>query len=118
MRDSENTMLYSPNDHQGNKYFGMWNRLVHLQSHLNYEDKEKYLNEYQARFNARLEVNSIPKCFDKCVTDIETPGLTSADKNCMRECYFKNVTSREDLSSVFSQKLAFEATKSMREQEV
>ena len=30
IQDSENTMLYSPNDYTGNKYFGSYSRLVNL----------------------------------------------------------------------------------------
>ena len=46
MRDSENSMLFSPIDHVGNKFFGTWNKVINLQSTLLYEDKEKYLNEF------------------------------------------------------------------------
>ena len=46
IRDSENTMTYSPNDHHGNKFFGSWNKLYNLQNMLFYENKEKYLNEF------------------------------------------------------------------------
>lgn len=64
IRDSENTMTYSPNDYSGNKFFGTWSKLLNLQNLLMYEDKEKYLNEYQARFAAKLEIGSIPACFN------------------------------------------------------
>ncbi len=101
MRDSENSMTYSPNDMTGNKFFGSWSKLLNLQSMLFYENKEKYLNEYQARFNAKLEIGSIPKCFDNCVNDVQSSGLTSDEKNCMRECYFKRVTSRDDMNLLF-----------------
>lgn len=46
IRDTENTMLYSPNDHHGNKFLGSWNKLLSLKSTLLYEDKQKYLLEY------------------------------------------------------------------------
>lgn len=46
IRDSENTMLYSPNDYHGNKFFGSWNKIFNLSNMLLYENKEKYLNEF------------------------------------------------------------------------
>jgi hypothetical protein len=54
IRDSENSMTYSPQDHHGNKFFGSWNKLLNMQNMLLYENKEKYLNEYQMRFTAKL----------------------------------------------------------------
>lgn len=108
IRDSEHSMTYSPNDHHGNKFFGTWSKFLTLQNQLFYEDKEKYLNEYQARFNAKLEIGSIPVCFGKCVNDIEEnpTGLSSDEKNCLRECYLKRVSARDDMNSLFIQRLA------------
>ena len=50
MRDSENTMLMSPLDMQGNKFKGSYNKFFSLKRMLLQEDKEKYLLQYQARF--------------------------------------------------------------------
>jgi phosphoribulokinase len=119
IRDSENTMTYSPNDHTGNKFFGTWNKLLNLQNMLFYENKEKYLNDYQARFNAKLEIGSLPLCFGQCVNGIEesamSGGLTSEEKNCMRECYFKRVSARDDMNMLFQQKLAIEQMRGHRD---
>lgn len=54
MRDTENTMLYSPLDHHGGKFLGSWNKLINMKNTLLYEDKEKYFYEYQARHTAKL----------------------------------------------------------------
>ena len=43
IRDTENTMLYSPIDHHGNKFLGSYNKFFNLKNMLTYEDKEKYL---------------------------------------------------------------------------
>ncbi len=117
IRDTENTMTYSPNDHNGNKYFGTWSKLLNLQNQLFYENKEKYLNEYQGRFNAKLEVGSVPKCFNTCINDIESgpAGLTSAEKNCMRECYLKRVSARDDMNMLFQQKIGLDTVRSTRD---
>ena len=46
LRDSENTMTYSPQNHHGNKFFGSWNKIMNMNNMLLWENKEKYLNEY------------------------------------------------------------------------
>ena len=115
IRDTEHTMTYSPNDHSGNRFFGTWSKLLNMQNMLFYENKEKYLNEYQARFNAKLEIGSLPKCFGKCVNDMESTGLSSDEKNCMRECYLKRVSARDDMSSLFQQRIAIDTVRGNRD---
>ena len=115
IRDTEHTMTYSPNDHSGNKFFGTWSKLLNMQNMLFYENKEKYLNEYQARFNSKLEIGSLPKCFGKCVNDMESTGLSSDEKNCMRECYLKRVSARDDMSSLFQQRIAIDTVRGNRD---
>lgn len=115
IRDSENTMTYSPNDFSGNKFFGSWSKLLNLQNMLFYENKEKYLNEYQARFQAKLEIGSIPYCFGTCVSDVDTVGLSSDEKNCIRECYLKRVSARDDMNLLFQQRIALETIKGQRD---
>lgn len=116
VRDSENTMTLNLNDHTGNRFIGHWNKLINMQQFLFWEDKEKYLNEYNAKFNARLELGSIPLCFGQCVNDVEAPGsLSSDEKNCMRECYFKRVSAKYDMAMHFQQKLAIENLKGMKD---
>ena len=95
IQDSENTMMYSPHDYTGNKYFGTFSKIVNLQNNLNYEQNEKYYNKLNAKRKAELELFTVPQCFTKCVSDVTT-GLNSVEKNCMRECYYKKVSSRDD----------------------
>ena len=45
---------------------------------------------------ANLEVESIPLCFDKCVHSVDGVGLSSDEKNCIRECFMKRVSSKDD----------------------
>ena len=117
VRDTEHSMTYSPNDHHGNKFFGTWSKLLNMQNMLFYENKEKYLNEYQARFNAKLEIGSLPKCFGQCINDIEASaaGLTGDEKNCLRECYLKRVSARDDMNMLFQQKIAIDQMRSHRD---
>lgn len=115
IRDSEHTMTYSPNNHHGNRFFGTWSKLLNLQNMLYYENKEKYLNEYQGRFNAKLEIGTLPRCFNSCVTDVETAGLSSDEKNCLRECYLKRVSARDDMSSLFQQRIAVDTLRGSRD---
>lgn len=64
---------------------------------LNTEEQDKYFVAYQANQKAKVELGSTPICFDKCVQDVESgSGLTSQEKNCIRECYLKRVSARDD----------------------
>ena len=92
-------MMYKPSDMHGNKFFGTWSKLLTLGDTLNLEVKEKYYNDYQAYFQAKMEVGSTAVCFDQCVNDVNTgSGLNSDEKNCMRECYLKRVASKDDFN--------------------
>ena len=78
------------------------------------EQREKYNNKYTSQLKAELEIESLPVCFNSCVQDFSA-GLSSKEKNCMRDCYFKRVSSRDDFNMMLQQKMALENTKSMRE---
>lgn len=116
IRDTENTMLYSPLDHHGNKFLGSYNKFFNMKNMLMYEDKEKYLLQYNARFQSKLVQGSLPVCFDKCVSDVERAGaMTSDEKNCVRECYFKRLSAKDDFNILIQQRLTQERVKEMRE---
>ena len=74
------------------------------------EQREKYTNQYAAEFKADLEQETIPACFAQCVTDVSS-GMDSNEKNCVRDCYFKKITSKDDMHVLFTQKLALEKQK-------
>lgn len=104
LQDDENTMLYNPGDMYQNKFFGQWSKVLTMSNMLNHELQEKYLNDYQAYFKAKTEIGSISTCFDHCIHEVETgSGLSSAEKNCMRECYLKRTSAREDFSMLIQQ---------------
>ena len=74
-----------------------------MQNSLNFEDKEKYHYKFMAHLKAKQEIESVPVCFDKCVTDVSGGhGLSGVEKNCIRECYFKRVSLRDDLNVYFT----------------
>ena len=73
--------------------------------------------KFNAERKAKLELHTRPQCFDQCVSDFTT-GLNSIEKNCMRDCYFKKLSSRDDLYIFLSQKQALESSKAMRERSV
>lgn len=117
--DEENTMLYSPADYTGNRWFGTWNKLINMPSMLDSESREKYYNVWQAKLRAELGIETFPQCFDQCCGQNDFgAGLSSDEKNCMRECYYKRVSSIEDLHIMMQQKAAYETTKNMREARV
>ena len=83
-------MEYYPMDMQMNQFFGQWSQVLNLSTNLNFEMRQKYFMEYNAHFKTKLELESVPYCFDQCVSQItDTSGLTGNEKNCIRECYFK-----------------------------
>ena len=101
VRDSENSLLFAPNDYTGNKFIGNgFNYISNLNMHMLYEPQEKYINKFSTRLKAEAESESLPKCFSQCITDI-SPGLNANEKNCMRECYFKRVSTRDDMLIYF-----------------
>ena len=43
-------------------------------------------------------------CFDRCVSDVSDANLSSLEKNCVRDCYFKQQAAYDDLTIFFEQK--------------
>ena len=115
MQDDENTMMYRPSDMHGNKFFGSYSKLLSINEMLNMEIQKKYTWDYQAHFKARLEAGSAPVCFNDCVQDVTTgSGLSSDEKNCVRECYLKRLTAREDFNMLIQQLKARDTIKRQR----
>ena len=116
VRDSENTLKMAPNDYTGNKHIGNggYNFVALMHFNMLYERGEKYTNKLGTMLKAESEFYSVPKCFDECVSDV-TAGFNSVEKNCMRECYFKRQSTRDDMVIYFQQKSAFEHLKSVRD---
>ena len=116
IQDDENTMMYKPLDMGHNKFFGTWSRMLNMGKTLNTEVQEKYQLQYQAYYKAKFELGSTALCFDRCVTDVtQGSGLSSEEKNCVRECYLKKLGSRDDLSMFATQKMARENMKRTRD---
>jgi hypothetical protein len=100
-------MLYQPEDYSGNKFLGQWSEVLTMQNKMFYEDKAKYHNKFMAQLKAKRELESVPICFDKCITDVSGGhGLTGNEKNCLRECYFKRVSVGDDMHIYFKQRFA------------
>lgn len=95
--------MYKPGDMNMNRFFGTWSKLLTIPDMLNTEQKDKLSIQYQAYFKAKMELGSTPVCFDKCVNDVnEGSGLNSKEKNCMRECYMKRISSRDDFNMLIT----------------
>ena len=52
MQDSENTMMYQPEDFSGNKFLGTYSKLFGIQNNIFYEQNEKYLLKFNAQRKA------------------------------------------------------------------
>jgi len=116
VQEAEQPMVFSPNDHFANRFFGTWSKVLTATTMLDHETQEKYLGEFTARYKARVELGAVPKCFDKCIGDIDAPVLSADEKNCVRECYFKRVTSRDDVAQMMLQRLAIDNARDMRDE--
>ena len=116
IQDDENTMKYQPLDMHGNRFFGQWSKVLTLGKMLNLEIQQKYYNEYQTHYKAKLETESGPICFNQCIGDVNVgAGLSSYEKNCMRECYMKRISAKDDFNMLTIQKLARENIKAQRQ---
>ena len=116
MQDDENTFLYNPKEMHGNRFFGQWSKVLTVSNNLNIEIREKYFNDYSAYFKAKMEIGSVTHCFDECIKEVDSgSGLSSNEKNCVRECYLKRVSSREDFSMLVTQLLAKSNLKQYKE---
>ena len=119
MQDDENTMLYNPSTMSSNKFFGQWNKVLTMSNRLNHELQDKYLHHYQSYAKAQREIGTVTTCFDHCVQEVETgAGLSSDEKNCMRECYLKRTSAREDMNMLMGTYLAKSNLKSKRDEMV
>ena len=107
-------MQYAPTDYIGNKFLGTYSRLINLQNSLFVEQQQKYMDKLNAQRKAELELTTVPGCFDKCVQDVSI-GLNSVEKNCMRDCYFKKLSSRDDMNVYIMQRQALEVVKASKE---
>jgi hypothetical protein len=104
-RDQSTLHQWSP-DYASYHKFGEITAKYHtLFESMNWEEQEKYLNKYQARFKAKVELRSMAYCFGKCTETIDDTDLSSNEKNCMRECYFRRVNARDDMHFMFQQYL-------------
>ena len=105
---------YLPREMHNNSYYGTWSRVMELPINLNFEMQQKYWMDYQAHNKAHLEIGSSPLCFDECVENVTNSSLSSDEKNCIRECYFKRVSSRDDMYLMFSYMQGQEQAKKYR----
>lgn len=103
MMDSENPIKLRPAEYSGDTFFGQYGKIMTAQFMLDNETKTKYGYDYQAHFKARLEVGSGSFCFNDCISDVSSTTLSSFEKNCMRECYTKRLSSRDDIMLYFIQ---------------
>ena len=71
--------------------------------------------DYNAYFKANNDIGSVPVCFDECVTNLESGGLSGDEKNCMRECYMKRISAKDDINMMMVQKMGREQIRRHRQ---
>ena len=117
IRDEENTMMWRPEDYTGNKFFGTWSKVLLLHKNLLFEQREKYTGVVAGRMQAKRELESVPICFDECINNFSS-GLNSTEKNCLRECYLKRTSVRDEINLFATAKYAVQNTKEMKDNSV
>ena len=114
-QDSENPMTFHPLDYFAHKGTTAGHRMANLSNKLQIELEEKYVSNTRSLFKAKLELETIPACFDYCIDDVSTTALNANEKNCMRDCYFRKVSSKDDFMLLASQMMAIEYAKSLKD---
>ena len=118
VRDDANTLRITPNDMHGMRHIGGgYSFAATMNDAMLYETRERALNKYNAMLKAETELSNVPKCFDKCISDVTT-GLNSVEKNCVRECYLKSISVRDDMNIYFQQKLILENVRAVTDRGV
>lgn len=106
--------MFSPADEIEGEYWGQYSKLFSMHNMIFAEQRHKLTNQFSAKFKADLELTTIPKCFDSCVEDLST-GLSSNEKNCLRECYFKKITSRDDMAVYMHLQMVSEKAEALKD---
>ena len=114
MRDSENTVNFHPLDYLGHKGFSAM-KVAQLRHGLQLEFNQKFISQGRAALKASLELETIPECFNLCVSDVSTSALNAVEKNCMKDCYFRKTSSMQDVALLIKELDTVEYGKSTRE---
>ena len=113
--ESDMVRVIQPTEFRPIKFFGVDSKRLMAREMLNWEEKQKYLNRYSARMKAKIELGSLGVCFNDCIQNIDDVSLAANEKNCMRECYFKRISAKDDMMTYFVQKYALAKTKNVKE---
>ena len=113
--EADMNRIIQPTEYRPIKFFGLDSKKTMAREMLNWEEKQKYLNRYSARMKARIELGSLPVCFNECVQNLEDISLNANEKNCVRECYFKRISAKDDMMTYFVQKYTLAKNKATKE---
>lgn len=102
-RDGATVGTYSPEDTGFGRFQEITGQYHQVLDTVNWEEKEKYLNKYAAKTAAEVEIGSLSYCFGKCSKDVTDADLDRDEKNCMRECYFRRLNAKDDMTFMFQQ---------------
>ncbi|CAI2384145.1 unnamed protein product [Moneuplotes crassus] len=114
MRDQNVPYTWFPTKESFNPFVSTQSKYLSFEGMINHELQEKYIQKHQGTLHANVEMKSIPRCFDNCVTDLEDSFLIPEEKNCIRECYFKRINAKNDFQFFAVQMLAKEKSDSIK----
>ena len=108
-------MMWLPLQQNNSKWLGGISRNATVPQQIDHE-LINYVSPFNAYCEARNDMMAQPKCFDKCVSDVANgASLDSNEKNCIRECVMKQISSRDDLNLLFLQMVARSNIKAKRD---
>mmetsp|Transcript_1658 Transcript_1658/g.1460 ORF Transcript_1658/g.1460 Transcript_1658/m.1460 type:complete len:101 (+) Transcript_1658:37-339(+) len=81
MRDQAVPWTWYPLDQPMEKYGQGALQWLMLEHTLNEELQDKYMAKYRGSFKSYIEVGSVPKCFNTCVTSLDEVALSPDEKN-------------------------------------
>ena len=102
----ENSINYRAENNLKTDFMGTLSRFITMEKDLNWEEDKKLYNYFKALNFADISHRPRAHCFDKCVSDVQAVDVSSKEKNCMRECYMKRYTSRDDFQHFILEKMA------------
>lgn len=102
-RDAAVVHTYSPEETGFNRFSEITGQYHEVLDTVNWEEKEKYFAKYSAKTAAEIEIGSLSFCFAKCSKDVTDADLDGDEKNCMRECYFRRLSAKDDMTFMFQQ---------------
>jgi hypothetical protein len=103
------------NEQRFGKFLGTWNHYAQLTTNLNWEAQERLYGKHRGDMMAEVQIRNVGKCFGDCVKSVDEQSLNPAEKNCLRECFFRRMNAKDDFQIYVQEKFAANRMKQVKE---